>query len=318
VADVSIVGGGVAARTAAEVLSKAGFRVEHATDLEAGEHTPVIVGESKGAFTIARQALDAGRPLLVANPASITAERLGLLLSNRGKAQSLFFWNERRYHPGYRFVNSLIESDATWRPRYLRLESLSVEPTSSALVRWRILESVALLMTITEEVPVTISAFSETNPQRHAADFASLALRFRGLSAIVQVGMGEAMERRETLLAATSRKAYVDELNESMPLRLVEDDARPGSNQARWLSCPSPSAEELARQQCLAFLDATLNATLAQKEATLWQRCLAVLQSMDRSLQTDATEIPVEMQEEQPRFRLILGRAMGATPPSVA
>jgi hypothetical protein len=276
------------------------------------------VGESNSAFTIARQAVETGRPVLLTSPSSIGAERLGLLLSNRKKAQSLFLWNDRRYHPGYRFVNSLIEADATWRPRYLRLESLSLDPTSSGLVRWRVLESVALLLSITHEVPVTISALSEANPQRNAADLVSLSLRFRGLSAFVHVGMGEALERRETLLAAASRKAYVDELNESMPLRLVEDDARQGANQARWLTCPSPSPEELARQQVLAFLDATLKPNLAQTEATLWQRSLAVLQSMDRSLQSDAAETPVEMREEEPRFRLILGRAMGTTPPSVA
>jgi hypothetical protein len=299
-------------------MSRAGFHVVHSTALERGDLSPLVVGESNVAFTIARQAIETGRPVLITNPATIGAERLGLLLANRKKAQSLFLWNDRRYHPGYRFVNSLVESDATWRPRYLRLESLSLEPTSSSLVRWRVLESVALLMSITDEVPVTISALSEANPQRNAPDLVSLSLRFRGISAFVQVGMGEALERRETLLAAMSRKAYVDEISESMPLRLVEDDVRRGANQPRWLSCPAPSPDELARQQVLAFLDATLKPNLAQTEATLWQRSLAVLQSMDRSLQADAAETPIEMREEEPRFRLILGRAMGNTPPSVA
>ncbi|HEY7466509.1 MAG TPA: hypothetical protein VIB47_07430 [Dehalococcoidia bacterium] len=316
--DVTIIGGGPAANSCYDVLTRAGLSVTRSFELEPGDRSPLILGEAHGAYLIARQAAEVGRHLLVATPQVLTPERLSLLLENRGRAQALFVWSERRYHPGYRLLAGLTEADATWRPRFLRGETLSLEPSSTGLFRLRALEAVGLAVSIAAAEPVEVAARASASMQRNSFDLLNLEVTFPELRAFLQIGLGEAVERRETLLAATSRKAYVDELNESMPLRLVEDDARPGSNQARWLSCPSPSAEELARQQCLAFLDATLNATLAQKEATLWQRCLAVLQSMDRSLQTDATEIPVEMQEEQPRFRLILGRAMGATPPSVA
>ncbi|MPZ49789.1 MAG: hypothetical protein GEU75_10940 [Dehalococcoidia bacterium] len=317
--DVTILGSGAAAQTCGEVLYRAGFKVNRALDLEAGDHTPVILGECNGAFAIARQAIESGRHLMIAAPGAISAERLALLFADRKRAQSIFIWNERRYHPGYRFVNSLTETDATWRPRYLRLETLCTEPTNSALVRLRTLEAIALLLSITSESPVEVSGLAEANPMRNAPDLIALRLVFAGLEAFIQVGMGEAIERRETLLAAANRKAYVDELNQSMPLRLVEDDSRPAAGpQARWLSCPPPGPEEMARQQCLAFLDATLKTNLAQAEASLWLRSIAVLQATDRSLQADGAPAPVEVGEEQPRFRVILGRSFAASPHSVA
>jgi hypothetical protein len=316
--DVTILGNGAETRACSDVLSRAGFRIHYATEIEAGDHSPLILGEGPGTFALARQAVETGRHLLIACPDLLSGDRLSVLFNNRKRAQSLFVWNERRYHPGYRFVNSLIESDATWRPRYMRIETLSPEPTTSALARWRMLESIELLLTITTEEPVEAAATVQQNAVRNAPDYSSLRLLFHGLDAYLQVGMGEAVERRETLLAATSRKAYVDELNQSMPLRLVEDESPHAGGQARWLTCPAPSPQELARQQCLAFLDATLKANLAQDEATLWLRSLAVMRAMDQSLVAEGAQAEVNRDEDEPRFRLILGRALSSNPPSVA
>jgi hypothetical protein len=300
-------------------LGRAGFQVRHALDLEDGDRSPVILGECAPAFAMARQALETGRHLLVACPASMAPERLALLYGSRRRAQSLFVWNERRYHPGYHFVNSLTEADATWRPRYLRLETLCLEPPASGLTRWRVLESLALLLGLTTESPLAVAATEQPNPLRNAPDLVSLRLSFPEMEAFLQLGMGEAIERRETLIGAGARKAYVDELNQSVPLRLVEDETRaPSMKQARWLSCPAPTPDELARQQCLAFLDATLKQDLVQREAGLWLKALAVLQAVGRSLEEEGALAPVTAgQEAEPRFRLIQGQPL-ASPPSVA
>jgi hypothetical protein len=143
-------------------------------------------------------------------------------------------------------------------------------------------------------------------------------IAFEYLEAFIQVGTGEAIERRETLIAADNRKAYVDELNDNLPVRLVDDGhIRRSRSQTRWLSCTSLGPEEMARQQCRAFIDACSNASLAESEARLWLRSLAVLQAMERSLQVAGAAVPVALQEgEHPRLRLILGSL--ASPSSVA
>ena len=313
--DVTIVGGGASAHSCIDTLSRAGLQVRRAPALEAGDRSPVILGESIGAFAVARQAVETGRHLLIASPATLPADRLSLLLASRKRAQSIFVWNDRRYHPAYRFVNGLVESDATWQPHYLRHETLSLGPTTNALSRWHTLEAVALVLTLTPEVPLALSAVAHLNAIRNAPDLVSLRLAFHGLEAFVQVGMGEAIERRETLVAAADRKAYVDELNQSMPLRLVEDESRAGSaGQARWPSCPLPDPEDLARLQCVAFLDSTLKPDLAQAETTLWLRSLAVLQAATRSFAAHGALTDVELLEEQPRFRVVDGRSLTPGP----
>jgi hypothetical protein len=284
-------------------------------DLANGQRSPVVIGDSPAAFAIARQAVEAGRHVLIASAAAFPAERLALLYGMRRKNQSLFVWSERRYHPGYHFVQGLAAADAAWRPRYLRQESLTAEPTTSSLVRWQALEATALALTLTPEAPIEVAASEESNPMRHAPDLLSLRLAFPDLDAFINVGMGEAIERRETLVAAADRKAYIDELNPSLPLRLIEDSSASPST-ARWLSCQAPSQEEMTRQQCLAFLDATLKPNLAQDEANLWLHAIAVLRAMDRSLQTEGRPAPVEIADEDigPRFRLIMGRAVPNSP----
>ncbi|HLF76943.1 MAG TPA: hypothetical protein VJB57_05575, partial [Dehalococcoidia bacterium] len=107
--------------------------------------------------------------------------------------------------------------------------------------------------------------------------------------------------------ATADRKAYIDELNQSMPIRVIEDErgiTRGAS--ARWLSCQSPTAHELARQQCLAFFQATLKSQLARDEAELWLRSLSALQAAEQSL-VQGTAVTVEERSPDPRFRLIAG-----------
>lgn len=312
---ITVIGGGSTARLCAEVLSQAGFRVLHGFSLEEGDRSPLVVGEVNGSFPLVLHAVESGRHVLIASPQTLTPERLSLLLERKKRSQAFFVWSARRYHPGYRFVGSLAEADQSWRPRYVRMETLSAEPTSSSWMRWQVLESLAVLMGVVGDAPLSVAAIATPNSLRNAPDFVSLFLAFKDSEAFVQAGMGEAVERREMLLAAEGRKAFVDELNAGMPLRLLEDGISGGQ---RYVSCPAPKEEELARQQLFAFLDATLKPNLTQTEADVWLRALSALEGMDRSLQADGAAVPVQIREEEPRFRLVIGRQVSSSPPSVA
>jgi predicted dehydrogenase len=315
-ADVIFIGTGVVSRACADVLSSAGFSLHHSFDLEDdGQRGPVILGEAPGVFGIAHQLVDSGRHVLITNPLAMPAERLALLLEKRRRAQALFLWSDRRFHPGYRFVRGLIEADATWNPRFIRHATLTNEPATAGLIHWRALESIALLAGLTSAEPQSVSAKATANPVRSASDFLALAIGFRDVEAFISVGLGEITERRETLVAADDRKAFVDELDRTVPVRLV--DAEPGmpqNNPARWMSYAPPSDEELARQQCLAFLEATVNAAPAQAEASLWLKGLGVLQAMTRSLQEGGATIPVSIQEPEPRFRILFPTTISPSP----
>jgi hypothetical protein len=312
--DVTIIGGGSRARDCGEVLSRSGFSLAHSFEVDTGNRSPIILGEVHGAFQLAREAMETGRHLLIAGTQVLTPERLTLLLERRRQAQALFVWSDRRQHPGYRFVAGLMESDSTWRPRYLRQEVLSTEPPTSVLFRWQTLESIALLSSITGSDPKTVSADAVVNSKRNAPDLASLAIGYKDVEAQLILGLGEAVERRETLMASETRKAYVDELNSSMPIRIIDDEPV-NMNSARWLSCTAPSSEELARQQCIAFLDSTLHANRTVEEASVWRSSLAALASMEQSLMRPGT-VDVVIQAEEQRFQVVSG--LQRTPPSVA
>jgi predicted dehydrogenase len=309
VIDVTIIGSGTNAAACAGALSSAGFRLHHTLEVDSSDRSPIILGEAPSAFALARQAVEMGRHVLIASPSSLSPERLSLLLDNRKRAQALFVWSERRYHPAYRFIGALVEADTIWQPRFLRLETLTVEPPASAQSRWLTLESLTLAISLAGCPAESIRSHAITNPTRHAPDLLSLLVSFPDIEASIHIGLGEPVERRETLLATADRKAYIDELNQSTPIRVIEDErgiAR-GSG-ARWLSCQAPTSDELARQQCLAFLDATLKSQLARDEAELWLRSLAALDASERSL-AQGTAASVEESSPDPVFRLISGTA---------
>jgi hypothetical protein len=307
--DVTIIGGGPAANSCYDVLTRAGLSVTRTFEIEPGDRSPIILGEAHGAYLIARQAAEAERHLLVASPQVLTPERLSLLLENRGRSQALFVWSERRFHPGYRLLSGLTGADATWRPRFLRSELLSLEASSAGLFRLRTLEAVGLAVSIAAADPIDVAARASASIQRNSFDLLNLEVTFPELRAFLQIGLGEAVERRETLLAATSRKAYIDELNQTTPVRLVDDTpVAEARTNARWLACPAPSAGELARQQCIAFLNATLKPRLAEEEATLWRRSLDIMSAMERSLDRHGIAVPARETANAPAhgLRLIL------------
>lgn len=292
--DVTIVGGGRVAHSCYDALSHAGLKVTRTFELDAGDPSPVILGDSHAAYPIARQALEEGRHLLIADTQALSPERLSLLLEGRRRSQAVFVWSERRYHPGYHLLAGLVESDATWRPRFLRAETLSMEASNALLFRLRALEAIGLVVGIAGAEPLEVAARASSNPKRNSVDLLNLEIAFPDLQAFLQVGMGEALERRETLLAATTRKALVDELDARTPVRLVDSD--PGAEprgRARWLACPAPSAAELARQQCFAFLAAALDSKLAEQEAALWRSSLDVIGAMQRSLASAGAAVPL-------------------------
>jgi predicted dehydrogenase len=297
--DITIIGGGTLVAACAEALTQSGFRLRRTLEIDRRDRSPVIVGELPTTYALARQAVEGHRHVLIAAPGALTSERLEFLLERRRSGQALFVWSERRFHPGYRFVRSLIESDASWRPRYLRHQTYSDEAPASATARWMLLEATSLVLDIAGEAPASVAATCVTNPVRHAPELITLAVHFENVDASIQVALGEAIQRRETLLATADRKAFIDEMNSTMPVRLVEEERGTGRNEARWLTCPAPSPDELARQQCVAFLEATLNGRLADEECELWQNSISLLGAMDRAIAHEATEaVTVESGEQ--------------------
>jgi hypothetical protein len=317
VADLVILGGGAIARRCADLLSASGHTVRRSFEVDAHDRSPILIGEMPGAFSLARQAISDGRHVLLASAASLRPERLGPLFESRRRNQTLFIWSERRYHPAYRFVTSLAETAATWRPRYIRMESLTRETAASSSFRWLTAESVALVLRLVSGPPLHVWATAPAGRPAAGPDLLTATVSFADLQAHLLTAAGEALERRETLLAAAHRKAYVDEMNDAMPVRLIEADGERARAPSRWLAYPFAGPDELVRQQCLAFLEAAGQAEASAAEAVLWRRCLGTLAAIERSL-TLAAPVEVELKDEEPRLRLLEGEGLRRTPPSVA
>jgi hypothetical protein len=302
-AGVTIIGEGAPAAAAVAALESAGFAVHRAAELDAGGDEPVVLGEAPNAFVVAREAIASGRHLLLASPQSLPVERLSPILEGRQPAQAAFIWSDRRHHPGYKFVQTSIEADIAWRPRFVRIESRATEPASNGLLRWRCLESLALIEALTTSVAVSVTAQAVANPRGGAPDLLRATVVYGDLEAHIEVGSGEAVERRESLFAGDGRKAFVDELDENVPLRVIHGDG-PARHQSRCVSCSVATLDELARRQCLGFIEATRNASLADQEAALWQRALAALRAVEASLASGAA-VNLLTPADGPRVRLL-------------
>jgi len=303
-ADVIILGGGDEARVCSDVLGRAGFAVQHAFELDPDDPSPVIIGEVSGALHVTREAVEQGRHVLMAATHFLTPERLAGLFDIRRRSQALFVWNPRRYHPGFRLVNGLIETDAGWQPRYLRHELLSMDAPSAASVRWSCLEAVALVNALANDEPQIATASALISSKRNSPDLVTMKVAYKNVESLVVVGLGEGIERHETLIAAPTRKVLVDGLSHSAPVRVIDDEAL-YEPVARWLSCPTASPHELARQQCIAFLEAASQPSLAKQEAAMWLRSLATLDAVERSLASEGAGMLVRAEMPHSSLRVL-------------
>jgi hypothetical protein len=254
---------------------------------------------------------------MIASPMALPAAQLSVLYSLRRPKQALFLWSERRYHPAYRFLRGLIETDATtWRPRFVHQRTLSSEPASPGLMRWQAMESLALVMELTNGTPMNVNAVAAENAQRNTSDFISIVMTLDEVQAFLEIGLREPIARRETVYGGSGRKAGIDELDESVPIRLI-DDQPSSSSPLRWLACAAPAEQELARAQCLAFLEAFERRSVAEEEATLWTRALAAWNAVEASISEGGAVHDVE-EAQRGGFRLILGRSPAFTSPASA
>jgi len=250
---------------------------------------------------------------MLAAPAAFSAPQIETLFGRRGPKQAFCLWSERRYHPAHRLVCGLVDSDEqAWRIRYVRQTTQLADRPAGAVLRWRALESLGVILGYANSAPLKVAAAGTESARRGCIDQESLVLTFEDIDAYVQVSLGEAIERRETVVAAADRKAYIDELNPSVPVRLIDDEPLADARApARWVSCPSPDASELARQQCLAFLEATQRPAQAEAEAALWSRALATWRAAEASLASGGAPAPVT--ELAPgRFQVLPGGARPA------
>jgi hypothetical protein len=305
VTDVSVIGSGQAAREAFEVFRLAGHEVREDVDTDGPGRGAVILGETTGAYASARQSVEAGRHLLLASPASFSPRQLESLFAARRPKQALFLWSERILHPAHRLVRGFVRADdPTWQPRYIRHATFTSERPTPALFRWRVLEGFALVIACGGE-PRTAASGGSAQDGRGGLDYLAAVLAFDWGEALVQTGLGEGIERRETVVVASERKAYIDELDRTAPLRLIDDTPASEGSSSRWVSCPLKGYRELARQQCFAFLNATERAGEAAAEAQLWRVALASLRAAEASLAQEGA--PVTVIPAESAMRVIQG-----------
>jgi hypothetical protein len=179
-----------------------------------------------------------------------------------------------------------------------------MDAPSTAAVRWNALEAISLVTALAEDQPQVVMANALLNTKRNCPDLLTMKVAYREVESLILVGLGEGIERHETLIAAPTRKVLVDGLSYDAPVRVIDDEAL-YEPVTRWLSCPTASPHELARQQCVAFLEAAAHPALAKQEAVIWLQSLATLDAVDRSLAANGAGMLIRDEAPQPRVRVL-------------
>ena len=261
--DVTIIGGGAAAASCSDVLTRAGFNVSTHLRARARRPQPRHPRRGQRRLPIARQAVERGRHLLHRQPRSSSRPSGSRLPA--GRPASVL----RPSSSGASAATTpaTASSAASWKPTppgaraTCASETLSLEAPTTAIFRWRTLDAVGLA----SASPAYASrSSSPPAPRQHQAQLARPAHPGDHLPRPATPSSRSVSAKPWSVARPCSppptRKAFVDELNQTTPVRLVDDE--PGSSPgqrplallpiARRRRAGAPAVPRLPRRQLQA------------------------------------------------------------------
>ena len=287
----------------------------------------VVVAGGTDSFSLASRALLAGKHVLVCAPGALSPRQvraLGFLAESRSRL--LVFGEERLLSPLVGFLRKMLaEGDGLWVPRYLRSSNVRAatrheSPSIASLA----VEDLALCLYLLNRPALSVSAVACRSSDAAAA---FLNVTFAGgVVAGLQIGLAEAWEARQLVVALADKTLLLDEWDARAPLKVICN--RPGLGGAdscrihgvrdrAWaergaLSATVPAAEPI-REQCRRFVEAVALRDLSKGNAGFWARVAGLWEAAERSMAESGVPIAVapdtpeknETRRPAPRLRLV-------------
>jgi predicted dehydrogenase len=263
----------------------------------------VIATPAETHYALARQALAAGKDVLVEKPLALTYEQ-GVELVHLAERQSriLMVGHVLEYHPGIGRLLELVRSGELGKVRYIYSNRLSLgKVRREENILWSFApHDIAIILRLMGELPFQVTACGGSYVQPNIADVTVTNLLFdNGVRAHIFVSWLHPFKEQRLVVIGARKMASFDDVAKKLVLYDQHVDVHNGEPvpvKGDGQEIPYPSDEPL-RLECQAFLEAMTTRRPPLTDGASGLRVLKVLQAAQRSLVTNGepVSLPIEV-----------------------
>jgi UDP-2-acetamido-3-amino-2,3-dideoxy-glucuronate N-acetyltransferase len=262
----------------------------------------VIATPAETHYTLARQALLAGKDAYVEKPLALRceeAEQLTLLAENQGRI--LMVGHLLEFHPAITRLSQLIENGELGRLEYVysnRLNMGKVRREENAL--WSFApHDISVILLLLKQMPIQVAATGGTYLQPNVADVTVSTMLFdRGVRAHLFVSWLHPYKEQKLVVVGEHRMAVFDDVRKTEKLQIYDKKIDLVNGQyvtekpaARTIEFPP---DEPLRLECEHFLDCIRTRKTAKTDGRDGWRVLKVLEASHRSLSMNGEPVQLE------------------------
>ena len=262
----------------------------------------VIATPAETHFSLARQALEAGKDVFVEKPLALTYhEGRQLVDLARARGRILMVGHVLEYHPGILRLRKLVASGELGKVRYIYSNRLSLgKIRREENILWSFApHDIAIILRLIGETPFEVVACGGVYVSPNIADVTVTNLLFdNGVRAHIFVSWLHPFKEQRLVVVGSKKMASFDDVGKKLVVYDQHVDWRDG--------VPEPiknggteiqfSPEEPLRNECLAFLSSVETRQQPLTDGESGVAVLKVLQAAQRSLTTNGQNVAIHME----------------------
>jgi predicted dehydrogenase len=263
----------------------------------------VIATPAETHYELSKQALEAGKDVLVEKPLALTyAQGAHLVRLAATSARILMVGHVLEYHPAIVCLQELVRSDALGKVHYIYSNRLSLgKVRREENILWSFApHDVAVILRLMGSLPFQVVACGGSYVQPNIADVTVTNLLFdNGVRAHIYVSWLHPFKEQRLVVVGAQKMASFDDVAKRLVLydqrvEVKEGEPIPVSGQGEEIIFAS---DEPLRLECQAFLKSLKTRQLPVTDGYSGLQVLKVLQAAQRSLvmNGEPVQLPVDM-----------------------
>jgi predicted dehydrogenase len=301
---IALAGDGDEARTWASALREQADLLPLPDELPAGFDALVLAAGTHDPFALAKQALQAGLPVLYAAPFLLNpwqAARLSLLAGRQRRL--LRFVEPFQHRQGFPFLHRLLQGrEPFWRPLYLRLLCIAGSD-DQARIDELATEQLAICDVLLNDEPRHVTAAAVRNDLGDICA-AFLTLQYEGGTMVqLTISLAEAESGRQLVAVAPGRTVVLDDLDPVASVRIAGSEHETLASGGGLAPRGERGHNLIARagagpvhEEAKAFLGAVASGSLSSANGERWARVAALWWAARQSMISDGpVEVPAAL-----------------------
>lgn len=258
----------------------------------------VIATDAPSHYALAREALDAGKHVLVEKPMTLSPDEAEDLVGRAEAAgRVLMVGHLLEYHPCVLKLKELTDAGTLGAIRYMYCQRVNLGVVRRDENAWWSLapHDVSVVLFLFQAEPVTVTAQGQAYLQPGVEDVVFAQLKFEdGRMANIQVSWLDPHKIRKMTVVGSEKMATFDDMEPAEKIRLYDKGVDISGSIVAWeqslslrtgdILIPKTPTGEPLRAECLHFLDCVERGSPARSDGRDGARVVRVLEAGQRSL----------------------------------